>query len=213
MTVCLHCRAAARAEARARLQTLGARAGMAALVIVLLTVAGSAGATMIDGGPAARLREAAAVLRSIVSSPAAATAAPTTTTGHPVAITGGKRRLAPVVPEGRTELRDGMYAMRAGDTVRVVFDGIMTRTRRRDKFELTVRNTLPAVYGARGDSLLARVRPGELTGGGDLVAELPTRGIRLSLADGATLALWPETRPGRDGPLVVSYRATPSLAR
>jgi hypothetical protein len=212
MAVCLHCRAAARAEARARLHRLGARAGMAALVVVLLTAAGSAGASMIDGGPAARLREAAVALRSIAASSGATLAA-----GHPApsarraaASPTGKSILTPVVPEGRTELRDGMYAVRAGDTVRVYFDGIMTRTRRRDKFELTVRNTLPAVYGVRADSLLASVRSGELTRGGDLITELPARGIRLALADGSALALWPETRPGRDGPLVVSYRATPA---
>jgi hypothetical protein len=56
--------------------------------------------------------------------------------------------------------------------------------------------------------MLAAVKPGTLVGGDDLVTELPERGIRLAHPSGAALVLWPETRPGRDGPLVVAYRVT-----
>jgi hypothetical protein len=61
------------------------------------------------------------------------------------------------------------------------------------------------VYGARADSLLAGVPEGGLVDG-DLLTELPARGLRVALADGWALRVWPETRPGRDGPLVVRYR-------
>lgn len=115
--------------------------------------------------------------------------------------------LALVVPQGRTALKDSVLAERMGDSVIVSFDLVMTRTRRRDKFERIVRATLPAVYGARADSVLAAIPDGRLVGDGDLMTELPSRGIRLPLRGGYTLGVWPETRAGRDGPLVVGYRA------
>jgi hypothetical protein len=89
----------------------------------------------------------------------------------------------------------------------VDFDLMMTRTRRRDKFERILRETLPALYGARADSVLGTIPEGSLVGEGDLLTELPLRGIHLPLGAGYQLTVWPETRPGRDGPLVVSYRA------
>jgi hypothetical protein len=114
--------------------------------------------------------------------------------------------LVSVLSQGRTELRDSLFAERRGDSVIVDFDTQLGRTRRRDKFERLVRETLPAVYGARADSLLAGVPEGGLVDG-DLLTELPARGLRVALADGWALRVWPETRPGRDGPLVVRYRA------
>jgi hypothetical protein len=115
--------------------------------------------------------------------------------------------LALVIRQGRTELKDSVLVERGGDSVIVDFDVVMMRTRRRDKFERIVRETLPAVYGARADSVLAAIPEGSLIGEGDLLTELPLRGIHLPLGAGYRLTLWPETRPGRDGPLVVSYRA------
>jgi hypothetical protein len=115
-------------------------------------------------------------------------------------------RLAFAVPEGRTALRDSVFAVRAGDSVIVHFDNMLTRTRRPDKFERVLRETLPAVYGARADSLLAALPDGKILGGGELLTELPARGIHLSVGDKWRLDIWPETRPGRDGPLVVRYR-------
>jgi hypothetical protein len=101
----------------------------------------------------------------------------------------------PLVPVGRTALRDTMVADRAGDTVRVSFDLALARTRRPDKFEAIVRSTLPQVYGALADSALAT---------------LPETGFHIPIAGGRTIAVWPETRIGRDGPLVVAYRAVAS---
>ena len=114
---------------------------------------------------------------------------------------------APIVPQGRTELRDSMFAVRSGDTIVVHFDASPTRTRRADKFDRIVRQTLGELYGPVADSALAAVAEGTLATPGDLLAELPRRGIHLAVAGGFKISLWPETRPGRDGPLVVAYRA------
>ena len=127
----------------------------------------------------------------------------------PVARSGGAAiaSVAPVVPVGRTVLRDTMMADRAGDTVRVSFDLVLSRTRRADKFEAIVRSTLPQVYGALADSALRALPVGTVARAGDLVTTLTERGIQIPLAGGRTIAVWPETRVGRDGPLVVAYRA------
>lgn len=120
------------------------------------------------------------------------------------------RRLAPVIPPGRTALRDTLVAERAGDTVRVRFDLVMVRTRRADKFESIVRSTLPQVYGAPADSALQALPAGAVTRAGDLTTTLAERGLHIPLADGRTISVWPEVRPGRDGPLVVAYRTVAS---
>ncbi|MFL5578434.1 MAG: hypothetical protein ACJ79S_20970 [Gemmatimonadaceae bacterium] len=114
--------------------------------------------------------------------------------------------LRPAIAEGRTALRDGMFAERHGDTVTVSFDTELARTRRPEKFEQIVRATLPTIYGPAADSLLAHLPTGTLAGAGDLLTDLPARGLHLPAPGGATIALWPTTRPGRDGPLVVTYR-------
>ena len=118
--------------------------------------------------------------------------------------------VSPVVPVGRTALRDTMVADRAGDTVRVSFDLELSRTRRPEKFEAIVRSTLPQVYGTAVDSALRALPVGAVARAGDLVTTLPEQGFHIPLAGGRTIAVWPETRPGRDGPLVVAYRAVAS---
>jgi hypothetical protein len=107
---------------------------------------------------------------------------------------------------GRTDLSDSVYAMRADSGVRVFFDTQMGRTRRRDKFEQIVRSTLPKVYGEKAASALALVPEGNFAVDGNLIDDLPARGIRLAVPTGGVIVIWPETREGRDGPLVVSYR-------
>ncbi len=114
--------------------------------------------------------------------------------------------LTPIVAHGRTALRDGLVAVRTGDTVSVHFDTPMLRTRQPQKFEQLVRATLPAIYGAAVDSILATVAAGHLIRGADPTMTTATHGVYLPLASGWSLALWPETRPGRDGPLIVTYR-------
>ena len=115
-----------------------------------------------------------------------------------------------VVPVGRSELRDTMIAERAGDTVRVSFDLLLSRTRRPDKFEAIMRSTLPQVYGSSVDSALRALPAGAIARAGDLMTTLPERGFHIPLTDGRTIGVWPVTRVGRDGPLVVAYRAVAS---
>jgi hypothetical protein len=115
--------------------------------------------------------------------------------------------LKPIVAEGRTALRNGLVAVRTGDTVAVHFDTPTLRTRQPQKFEQLVRATLPAIYGAAADSILATVAAGDLIRGVDpTTTTTSTHGVYLPLAAGWSLALWPETRPGRDGPLIITYR-------
>ena len=95
--------------------------------------------------------------------------------------------LKPILAEGRTELRDGLVAVRTGDTVSVHFDTPAMRTRQPQKFEQLVRATLPAIYGAAADSLLATVAAGELIRGADPTVEASTHGVYLrSRLDGVS---------------------------
>jgi len=118
--------------------------------------------------------------------------------------------LQPIVAQGRTELRNGIYALRSGDTVTVHFDTPEARTRRAEKFEQIVRATLPDVHGAVADSILATIATGNLLGPNERVIDESTRPIALRGRDGQTLSLRPQTRPGRDGPLVIAYQVIPA---
>ena len=229
-SVCLHCRYQARIAARAERNRKLMRGAAAGLVLAILGAAGHAGAAamreMRDPAPG---RTAMAAVSERSAAPAAPTtpspvrpalpppmatpavAAPAVVeavqadTSRPAVAQQDARE--PVIAEGHTELSEEMFAVREGSIVTVHFDTELARTRRPEKFEDVVRSTLPRVFGALADSVLATVPRGALVTGGDLLTELPERGIRLPAA-GVTLALWPETRPGRDGPLVISYRAT-----
>jgi hypothetical protein len=115
-------------------------------------------------------------------------------------------KTGPIVGQGRTDFADSLFAIRSGETVIVHFDTSPARTRRADKFESIVRQTLRSVYGAIADTILAAVPPGQLAAPNELLSTLPKKGIHLTGPHGVALTLWPETRPGRDGPLVVAYR-------
>jgi hypothetical protein len=219
--VCLRCRQEARQVVRARQQRLLAKLGLASSALVGVYIVGAS--TINAWRAAARVsgihQMPAMVTTAITTSevkpqgePSAVLSAPVVpaATVVPAAIKAIEPTSPPltfVVPEGRTELKDSVIAERAGDSVIVSFDLLMTRTRRRDKFERVLRETLPAVYGAPVDSVLAAIPEGTLIGGGDLLTELPLRGIRVALRTGYRLGVWPETRPGHDGLLVVRYRA------
>ena len=161
----------------------------------VLTPPSVAAATPVVEAPAG----AAAAPAADLVSPAPAITVPTPPPSAPA--------LAPAVPDGRTELEGGMYAIRSGDTVTVYFDTPEARTRRPEKFEQIVRATLPVIHGTAAQSILGALSPGALVGAADLLTDLPTRGVHLRSTDGRALSLWPETRAGRDGPLVVSYRS------
>ena len=115
--------------------------------------------------------------------------------------------LALIVREGETRIAGDLIAQRSSDSVFVDFDTPEARTRRRDKFDALVRRTLPLLYGAAVDSVLRTIPAGGIVGDADLLTELPQRGVHLRVAQGWTLDLWPQTRPGQDGPLVVAYTA------
>jgi hypothetical protein len=220
-TMCLRCRYEERRRAQQRMMKLllqGTAAALAAAVVVALVVGGIG--ALRKRGPASAASDVAATAVNTAVAPAVDVPPPVTpvetTTTPPPTATGAvpprasavEPAIAPGVPMGRTALSDTVFVMRTDSGVRVVFDAGMGRTRRHDKFELMVRSTLPRVYGAAADSALQRLALGSLGREGDLVNELPTRGIRLPAAGGATIVIWPETRAGRDGPLVVSYRVT-----
>lgn len=113
----------------------------------------------------------------------------------------------PIVSEGRTELGDGLFAVRDGGSVEVHFDVPQARTRRRDKFDRIVRATLPRVYGPVAERVLDSIPSGQIVAAGTLPADLEQSGLRLALGDSASIELWPQLRDARGGPLVVGYRA------
>jgi hypothetical protein len=113
---------------------------------------------------------------------------------------------APIVDEGRTELGDGLFAVRDGRSVTVHFDVPEARTRRRDKFDRIVRATLPRIYGPVAEAALDGIPTGQIVTVGTLPTELEKSGVRLPLGDSASIGLWPELRDAPGGPLVVGYR-------
>ena len=228
--VCLRCQHAERAARRARQRQIMARGTAVAMVLGVMAAIGIAGASVIRSRPWTEGTET--LVRSVEpqgDSATDATASPPTdptpavqvpqrtagSSAAPAVMTVSRpaaagMKVAPVVPVGGTALRDSMVADRAGDTVRVRFDLELSRTRRPEKFEAIVRSTLPQVYGAAVDSALRALPEGAVARAGDLVTTLPEQGFHIPLAGGRMIAVWPETRPGRDGPLVVAYRAVAS---
>jgi hypothetical protein len=212
--ICLRCRQEQRDVDRARQQRLVVKVGVIGLGLVFAYVAGASIVTAVRGAStAARKTELPTMLattevvqqggrRSVDAprmerAPAASQVAAPSPVSAPLSI---------IVAAGRTDTADDVILERTGDSVVVDFDTDAARTRRGDKFERIVRQTLPLVYGPRVELVLAAIPAGTLANDGDLVTELPVRGIHLALADGWMLDVFPETRPGRDGPLVVTYR-------
>jgi hypothetical protein len=88
----------------------------------------------------------------------------------------------------------------------VLFDTPAARTRRPEKFEAILRATLPQIFGGMVDSALVAMPAGTLVPPHGLTTDLPTQGLYVPVSGGSTLRIWPETRQGEDGPLVVRYR-------
>lgn len=211
-TVCLRCRQERRDAARARQQRIFALSGICAVGLLGVYVMGASAANAWRAtrrGDAVHVASRASVVASSVSGAGVGKQQGSTilASTSPAPDGGVTAPLSIRVPEGRSDLPDSLIAERAGDSVVVDFDTPMTRTRRRDKFESVVRRTLPLVFGAPIDSVLRAIPDGGIVGGVDLLSDLPKRGVHLRVADGWTLDLWPETRPGQDGPLMVSYWA------
>jgi hypothetical protein len=204
---------------RARQRQMIARGAAATLVLGVIAAIGVAGATAIRArtgsnvngtpatGDALQPTDSATDPAMVLPSDSTPAEAPRLSVEN-APVSGAV--VAPVVPVGRTVLRDTMMADRAGDTVRVSFDLAMSRTRRAEKFEAIVRSTLPQVYGATADSALRALPFGSMARAGDLVTTLAEQGFHIPVPGGRTIAVWPETRAGRDGPLVVAYRAVAS---
>lgn len=226
----MRCRHAARAEARLRLKRLFLRGSAVGVVVATFIAAGLVGATAIRAkvDDAAASRAAKASDPSNAAQPAASApsspVAPAPSTGkqaagsvahgpaiaapvpHTATATRGTAPIAPVLPMGSSDLPDGVTAMRGDSDVIVSFDLTMVRTRRADKFEQFVRNSLPVIYGRGVKDLLARIPYGGLASQGELLTELPRRGMRIPVTGEWMIRLFPETRPGQDGPLVIRYR-------
>jgi hypothetical protein len=134
-----------------------------------------------------------------LSQPSPAPAAPAAKAAAP---------LAPILPMGSSGLPDSVTAIRSDSDVVVSFDLMMTRTRKPVKFEQFVRATLPLIYGRGAREALAKIPDGDLATQGDLLTELPGRGMRIPVTGDWMIRLFPETRAGQDGPLVVRYRAS-----
>jgi hypothetical protein len=226
---CLYCRREARLATRARHTRFYARAGSIVLGLVVAGMASVSGLKAFAGWrPPAWIRNTASAVTIVQSKgPSAAHLAlvssddrsdernetPRTapvTSVSPSILAPAQRTvvppLQPIVSQGTTMLPDSLVAVRSGDSVTLHFDTPGARTRRPEKFEQIVRSTLPSIYGPSVSSLLARIPIGRLAQAGDLLTDLPTRGLRLSLGAGWILGVWPETRSGHDGPLVVTYR-------
>lgn len=194
------------------------RAGVATLVVAVVAgIFAGRGSELQETAQAALETDSAAGIQSLAaaevptSAPVAPAASPppvASPSQKPAAHSMQKKHmpLEPLVGPGRTEVGDGLYIERAGETVTVHFDTPETRTRRRDKFERVVRRTLPEIYGSAAEALLSSIPEGRLVEPVDLVTEIAERGVELDAGDGWKVSLWPETRPGQDGPLVVSYR-------
>jgi hypothetical protein len=179
-----------------RMMTKGGLLFVAAALVVAIGVgAWNAFRTAKPGEAPAPLEAAAA--------PAAAT--PTVATVDP-------ETLRPVIAPGRRDLGDSVYAVRDGNQVTVYFDTELLRTRFDWKFEGVVRATLPLVFGEDVRTALDSIPAGTFASTGDLVTQLPERGIPLKVGE-HTLRVYPVVRPGRDGPLVYAYRASVSRCR
>jgi hypothetical protein len=164
--------------------------------------------TEVAAGPSAPGTATDSQSVQVVAHSATAPATPAAATTAPTAPVAPKAPIAPLLAEGKTVLPNGMVATRSDSVVTLAFDNPSSRTRQPEKFEQLLRTTLPKVYGPAIDSVLSKVPAGELMKDGNLVSDLPTRGIHVPVRDAWSLAVYPETRPGHDGPLVVRYRVS-----
>ena len=224
-TVCLRCRHAARVAARARTNRLVLRGSAITIVVATFVAVGVVGAstfrqlasgTKSDSAPAA-LADSSAIAgapkpqvdstaTTTVPSPVTAAELPQTTPPAPAPVAPPAAPFAPAIPRGETMLADSAIAVRSDSEVVVSFDRTPLRTRRPEKFEQFVRTTLESVYGAPAAAIIRRLPVGAIAAQGDLVKELPARGVRIPVDAAWVIRLFPETRPGQDGPLVIRYR-------
>jgi hypothetical protein len=197
-TICLRCRQDARLVARQRRVRFAARVGVVVMgsVVAIALIVGAWQSIARDGIPSTDTVPPSP--RPTDSLAAAGARSTPRVAAVPV--------IEPSIAEGRRQLGDSVFAIREGGQVTVHFDTETLRTRFDWKFEGVVRATLPLVFGPVAGAALDSIPAGTLANGGQLMTELPRRGIPIRLGT-QTLMVWPVTRPGRDGPLVVGYRA------
>ena len=210
-TVCLHCRHEARLAAQAKRKRLLLRGSAVSAAVLAVFVVGALGAMALRGRVQAphatpRPQQVVAVNSAPDTTATIATATVATVKQQGDLAPPSRAPLAPVLSQGRTTFADGTSAERTDSMVTLSFDTPMLRTRIPEKFERYVRATLPKIYGARADSALARLPDGGIAGQGNLLYDLPSRGVHIPLDSRWSIALYPETRPGEDGPLVVRCR-------
>lgn len=194
------------------------RGAAGAIVIALVGVTTMASASAIRGR-FSKTDESAAVTFVSHKTPAEnakrqEAVAPKPVVSKPVAEQSGApiAPFAPVIAAGQTMLRDSVMALRTDTNVTVSFDLTMIRTRRPEKFEAFLRSTLVQIYGAHADLALAKIPEGGIARQGDLLNELPIKGIHIPASNAWTFDVYPETRPGQDGPLVIRYRVSLNAA-
>ena len=221
-TVCLHCRKEARVAAKDRRQRLMLRGAAGAIVVATGLAATALGATAIRDKSTAQRSDSPRSTGStepvrvskdsahVATDSLIRTPVPQTPTAAVVAepVVAKPAAPAPVIQMGSSSIPGGISAERTDTAVTISFDTPMTRTRRADKFEQVVRATLPAIYGKTVDSVLTAMPVGMLARQGDLLTELPSRGMRIPVDSTWEIRVFPETRQGKDGPLVVRYRAS-----
>ncbi|MDB4877788.1 MAG: hypothetical protein JWM41_4234 [Gemmatimonadetes bacterium] len=214
-TVCLHCRHAARVATQAKRKRLLLRGSAVGIVFATFIAAGLLGATAIRGKARRAGDKTTQVVTPVAEASApAATPADSTAASPPPAVQQGDQPkklvapLMPVVPPGESPLVDGVTATRVDSMVMLSFDTPSNRTRIPEKFEQFVRSTLPAVYGHGVDSVLAKLPRGGIARQGNLLSQLPSSGVRIPISEAWMIRLYPETRQGQDGPLVVRYRVS-----
>jgi hypothetical protein len=215
-TVCLLCRQEARLAAADRRKKWILR-GTAVGIVIAVVAIGFSSASFLRGRPAAKQKEAAAAAAAAGDSSAAAEsirpqgdAAAAAVSGTAAVEPAPPAGFVPVIRVGETSLQYGVTAVRSDSGIVVLFDTPELRTRMPEKFERFLRWSLPQLYGAQVDSLLARIPLGRLVAQGNLLYELPTLGIHTPIDSVWHLDIYPEIRPGQDGPLVVRYRASVS---
>jgi hypothetical protein len=113
-----------------------------------------------------------------------------------------------VLVEGKTQLTDSVYALRTGDSVIVNFDAFGYRTRRSDKFEHSLHETLPLLFGKMATANLDTLKKGDLVTNHDVVHSLANDGMQITLGNGATVRIRALTRAVSDGPIAIGYLAT-----
>ena len=217
-TVCLLCRQEARVAASDRRKKWLLRGTAIGIVVIVVVVVMSSAAFLRERAAAKQSGEADSVAFSRVDA-AAASAEPITPEGSrsatstspsvpTVLATPDPGVFPPVIRAGETALQFGVTASRSDSGIVVTFDTPELRTRMPEKFERFLRWSLPQVYGPQADSVLAHIPLGKLAAQGNLLYDLPTNGIHVPVNTGWHLEIYPEIRPGQDGPLVVRYRSS-----